>query len=283
MPSTDRTAWDRVQLARHQLRPKTLDYVGAMLEPWVELHGDRGHGDDAAMVAGVGVLDGRSVAVLGHQRGSDTKENVTRNFGMPHPEGYRKARRVMELAGKFRLPLVCFVDTPAADPGMESEERGQAQAIAENLYTLANLAVPIVVVVIGEGGSGGALAIGVGDRTYMLENSVYSVASPEASASILWHDPAKAPEAAETMRITAGDLFELGIVDQVIPEPPDGAHADHAAVLSSVSAELVGALEALDREYGTDAGYDEQPLLRDRAQKYRRIGRWQEAQALAGA
>jgi len=268
-----------VQIARSPTRPKTLDYIADMLEPWVELHGDRAYGDDAAMVGGVGSLGGRSVVVVGHQRGGDTRENLVRNFGMPHPEGYRKARRLMELAAKFHLPLITFIDTPAADPGMESEERGQAQAIAANLYTLASLPTPVVVTVIGEGGSGGALAIGVGDRIHMLENSVYSVASPEASAAILWHNAALAPEAAETMKITAPDLFGFGIVDKVIPEPPAGAHTDPTSVLVAVQAALVAALHELETEYGTDTGYDEARLLADRAEKYRLIGRWQESSA----
>jgi acetyl-CoA carboxylase carboxyl transferase subunit alpha len=269
-----------VQLARRPDRPKTLDYVGAMLRPWLELHGDRAHGDDAALIGGVGSLGGRSVVLLGHQRGGDTKENLTRNFGMPHPEGYRKARRLLEMAGKFALPVVCLIDTPAADPGLQSEERGQAHAIAANLYALANLPVPVVVTVIGEGGSGGALAIGAGDRIFMLENSIYSVASPEASATILWRDPAKAPQAAERMKITARDLRDFGIVDDIIPEPGEGAHAEPAAAIEAASARVQAALRELDSLYREGEGYDEARLLADRAQKYRRIGRWQEEQPL---
>lgn len=280
MPHNSRTAWERVQLARDAARPKTLDYVQALLQPWVELKGDRAHGDDAALVAGVGSLGARAVVVLGHQRGGDTRENLARNFGMPHPEGYRKARRLMELAEKFALPLVCFIDTPAADPGLGSEERGQAHAIAANLYALANLPVPVVVTVLGEGGSGGALAISTGDRIYMLENAIYSVASPEASASILWRDPAKAPVAAETMKITAQDLREFGIVDGVIPEHPDGAHADPAAAIGAVRAALQQALHDLDAAYCSNGAYDAEALLRTRAEKYRRIGEWHEAQAV---
>ncbi len=273
-----RSAWDRVQLARNQSRPKTLDYVGALIDPWLELHGDRVHSDDQALVGGLGSLNGRSVVVLGHQRGSDTKENLTRNFGMPRPEAYRKATRMMELAEKFAMPLVCFVDTPGADPGLQSEERGQAWAIAASLYTMANLPVPIVVMVIGEGGSGGALALSAGDRIYMLENSVYSVASPEASAAILWHDAGKARDAAEAMKITAPDLHGFGIVDGILPEPSAGAHTDPGSVVVSVGECLRSALDELERCYGKDeGGYDSARLLHDRAEKYRRIGRWQES------
>lgn len=280
MPHDGRTAWERVQLARDAARPKTLDYVHALLQPWVELKGDRAHGDDAALVGGIGSLGGRPVVVLGHQRGGDTRENLARNFGMPHPEGYRKALRLMEMAEKFAMPLVCFVDTPAADPGLGSEERGQAHAIAANLYALANLPVPVVVTVIGEGGSGGALAISTGDRIYMLENAIYSVASPEASASILWRDPAKAPVAAETMKITAQDLFAFGIADGIIPEPPDGAQADPASAIQAVHATLQQALHDLDAAYCFDGEYDAASLLRTRAEKYRRIGEWHEARAV---
>lgn len=283
MPPEQRTPWQRVQLARDPARPKTLDYVGALVDPWVELHGDRAHGDDPALVGGIGSLGGRSILVLGHQRGSDTKENVVRNFGMPHPEGYRKAKRLMEMALKFSLPVVAFVDTPAADPGLGSEERGQAQAISADLYALANLAVPVVVTVIGEGGSGGALAISMGDRIYMLENSVYSVASPEASATILWHDASKAPEAAATMKITAHDLLGFGIVDGVLPEPPDGAHTAPHVVFRTVGDCISGALDDLDRQFLTPNGYAVDALLSARAEKYYRIGRWREEVLPVGA
>lgn len=269
-------AWDRVQLARHQARPKTLDYVQALVAPWVELHGDRVHGDDPALVGGIGTFRGRSVVVLGHQRGGDTKENVTRNFGMPRPEAYRKAGRLMEMAEKFGLPLLCFVDTPGADPGMHSEERGQAMAIADNLLKLANLAVPVVATVIGEGGSGGALAISAGDRILMLENSVYSVATPEASAAILWRDAARAPEAAEAMRITADHLLDFGIVDRVIPEPEAGAHTDSAAVIERAATFISESLEEMDACFRTPEGYDAPRLLAARAEKYRKIGVWAE-------
>lgn len=271
-----RTAWERVQLARNPARPKTLDYIDGLIERWVELHGDRAHGDDKALVTGVGSFSGRSVVVLGHQRGSDTRENLARNFGMPRPEAYRKAVRMMEVAEKFVLPVICFVDTPGADPGMQSEERGQAVAIAGSLYALANLPVPVVVVVIGEGGSGGALAISTGDRILMMENSVYSVASPEASATILWHDATKAPEAAEKMKITAPDLLGFCIVDRIVAEPPDGAHADAETAIRSVGTCIREALQELDACYQTDRGYDRDRLLTARAEKYRRIGAWHE-------
>ncbi|MDP9380314.1 MAG: acetyl-CoA carboxylase carboxyltransferase subunit alpha [Chloroflexota bacterium] len=277
MSPKHRTAWERVQIARNPARPKTLDYVARLLQPWVELHGDRAHGDDAALVAGIGSFRGRSVVVLGHQRGGDTKENLARNFGMPRPEAYRKAGRIMEMAGKFALPLVCFIDTPGADPGIHSEERGQAFAIAANLCTLANLPVPVVATVIGEGGSGGALAIGAGDRILMLENSVYSVASPEASAAILWRDSAKAPEAAAAMKITAADLVSFGIADGVIPEPADGAHVEPAAAIDAVGERISAALDELDAQYRTPAGlYDVPRLLEARVEKYRGIGAWRE-------
>lgn len=276
MPEPSRTPWERVQLSRHPGRPRTLEYVGALVECWVELKGDRVHGDDGALVGGVGTLRGRPVVVLGHQRGRDTKENVARNFGMPRPEAYRKALRLMRLAEKFGFPLVCLVDTPGADPGMHSEERGQAFAIAADLYALANLPVPIVVVVTGEGNSGGALAIGAGDRILMLENSVYSVASPEASAAILWRDAAKAPDAAAAMRITAQDLLGFGIADAIIPEPAEGAHADPDAVVRSVGDHILRTLDELDARYRAADGYDAPMLLAARAEKYRRIGAWQE-------
>lgn len=277
MPPDALSAWDRVQLARNPARPKTLDYVGGLVSGWVELRGDRAFGDDGALVAGIGVFYGRSVVVLGHQRGGDTRENLARNFGMPRPEAYRKARRVMELAGKFGMPLLCFVDTPGADPGLHSEERGQAMAIAADLYALANLPVPVIATVIGEGGSGGALAISAGDRILMLENSVYSVASPEASAAILWRDASKAPEAAEAMKITAADLERFGIADGVIPEPSGGAHTDPDAAVRAVGERVCGTLRELDAEYRTVNGsYDAPRLLSARAEKYCKIGVWRE-------
>ena len=276
MSENSKTAWDRVQTARRADRPKTLDYINALIDPWFEMHGDRAYADDAAMVGGIGRFRGRAVVVLGHQRGSDTKENLKRNFGMPRPEGYRKAKRIMELAAKFSYPLICFIDTPAADPGMQSEERGQAQAIADCLYTMANLPVPVVATVIGEGGSGGALAISLADRLYMMENAIYSVASPEASATILWRDASKAPLAAEAMKITAQHLLEFGIIDGIVPEPPEGAHTDPAVAIATLEEYIDRALSELDARYREGKAYKAVTLIADRREKYRRIGRWQE-------
>jgi acetyl-CoA carboxylase carboxyl transferase subunit alpha len=228
------STWDHVQVARHPQRPHTLDYVHGLCRHFVELHGDRCHGDDAALVAGLARFNGRPVAVLGHQRGHNARENIRRNFGSPHPEGYRKALRIMQQAEKFSFPLLCFIDTPGACPDMASEERGQAQAIAANLLAMVKLEVPVVAVVIGEGGSGGALGIGVADRLLMLEHAVYSVASPEGTAAILWRDSAKAPDAARAMKITAQDLEALGITDTIIREPEGGAHTDTPAAIAAV-------------------------------------------------
>ncbi len=218
--------WQRAQVARHHERPHTIDYIQALTNNWVELHGDRAFADDPAIVAGFATFRGRTVAIVGHQKGRSTKQRIHRNFGQPRPEGYRKALRVMKLAEKFGRPVLSFIDTPGAYPGIGAEERGQAEAIARNLREMSMLETPIVVTVTGEGGSGGALAIGVGDRVAMLEYAVYSVISPEGCAAILWKDQTKRKEAAEAMRITAPDLLELGIIDDVIPEPEGGAHAD---------------------------------------------------------
>ena len=217
------TAIQRVQLARHPLRPYTLDYIEGIFTDFVELHGDRTFGNDRAIVGGWARLEGRPVMLIGHQKGRDTKEKIYRNFGMPHPEGYRKALRLMKQAEKFGKPIITFLDTPGAYPGIEAEERGQGEAIARNLHDMAALRVPILVVVIGEGGSGGALAIGLGDRLLMLENAIYSVCSPEACASILWRDPAHKDAAAQSLRLTAADLRRLGVADEIIPEPEGGA------------------------------------------------------------
>jgi acetyl-CoA carboxylase carboxyl transferase subunit alpha len=263
------TPWDRVQLARMAQRPHTLDYIRGLCVDFVEMHGDRRFGDDAAIVAGIASFDGQTVVVIGHQKGSDTRENVRRNFGMPHPEGYRKALRMFQHAEKFGFPVLCFIDTPGANPNKSSEERGQANAIAENILVMAQLRTPIIATVIGEGGSGGALAIGVADRLLMLENAVYSVASPEAAASILWRDAAKAPEAARAMRITAHELRELHIIDDIIPEPPNGAHTDSVTMIETVGAvlrEQLAQLQALDIA----------TLLERRYDKYRTIGQYQE-------
>ncbi|ADU31468.1 acetyl-CoA carboxylase carboxyl transferase subunit alpha [Evansella cellulosilytica] len=218
--------WERVQIARHSKRPTTKDYIERLFTDFIEFHGDRLYGDDKAIVGGIAKFNDTPVTVIGHQRGKDTKENIKRNFGMPHPEGYRKALRLMKQAEKFNRPIICFIDTKGADPGIESEERGQSQAIAKNLIDMAGLRVPIICVVIGEGGSGGALALGVGDRIFMLENSTYSVISPEGAAALLWKDSSLAKRAAETMKITAPDLMELGLIDKMIPEIRGGAHRD---------------------------------------------------------
>ena len=265
------TPWDKVQLARHPHRPHTLDYVHGFCEDFVELRGDRRFGDDAAIAGGLARFDGRTVMIVGHQKGRDARENVKRNFGMPRPEGYRKALRLFEHAEKFGFPVLCFIDTPAADPGTQSEERGQGRAIAENLLAMAGLRVPILATVIGEGGSGGALAIGVADRLLMLEHSVYSVAAPEASAAILWRDASKAPDAAKAMKITAQDLLELRIIDTVIPEPEGGAHTDTGAAVGAVGDALREQLAALTL-LSLDA------LLAQRYAKYRAIGRFLEDQ-----
>src|SRR5262245_48530666 len=218
------SAWQRAQLARHPRRPHTLDFVERLTEDFIELHGDRVFGDDKAIVGGLARFEGESVVVVGHQKGRDTRENIARNFGMPHPEGYRKAARLMDLAARFEKPIITFIDTPGAYPGLGAEERGQAEAIAHNLRQMAGLPTPIVCVVTGEGGSGGALAIGVGDRVLMLEYAIYSVISPEGCAAILWGDANKAREAAELMRVTAPDLLRLGVIDGIVPEPVGGAH-----------------------------------------------------------
>jgi acetyl-CoA carboxylase carboxyl transferase subunit alpha len=264
-----RTPWERVKLARNPQRPHTLDYILGLCEDFVEIHGDRRFGDDPAIIGGVASFDHLPVVVIGHQKGRDTRENVRRNFGMPHPEGYRKALRLFHHAEKFGFPVLSFIDTPGANPNKDSEERGQANAIAENIMAMASLRTPIVACVIGEGGSGGALAIGVADRLLMLENSIYSVASPEASASILWRDAAQAPDAAQTMRITADDLFEFGIVDEVIAEPEEGAHTDPAATIAAIGESLRSHLaRLLDLPAAT--------LLQQRYEKYRAIGCYQE-------
>ncbi|MGB9742054.1 MAG: acetyl-CoA carboxylase carboxyltransferase subunit alpha [candidate division WOR-3 bacterium] len=220
------TPWQRVQMARHPRRPYTLDYIERITTDFVELHGDRAFADDPAIVTGLGRIDDIPFAIIGHQKGRDTKEKLSRNFGMPHPEGYRKALRIMELAARFDVPILCLVDTPGAYPGVGAEERGQAEAIARNLREMALLTVPIIVVVTGEGGSGGALAIAVGDRILMQENAVYSVISPEGCAAILWRDGSRAEEAAKVLKLTAPDLLALGVIDEIVPEPPGGAHQD---------------------------------------------------------
>jgi acetyl-CoA carboxylase carboxyl transferase subunit alpha len=241
------TPWQRVQVARHKNRPHTVDYIKFLFDDFYELHGDRRFGDDRSIVAGMGRMDGRSVMVIGHEKGRDTKDRQERNFGSPHPEGYRKALRLMHEAERLGMPLVTLIDTSGAFPGLEDEQRGQSEAIAENLLVMARLRTPIVCVVIGEGGSGGALAIGVGDRLLMLQNAFYTVASPEAAAAILWHDAGHAADAAAAMRITAPDLLDLGIVDEIVPEPEGGAHRDWHGAAETLKARLVCHLEELTR------------------------------------
>src|SRR5215218_1182065 len=262
----------RVQVARSNRRPFTLDYLRLAFTDFIELHGDRLYRDDGAIVGGWARLDGESVMVIGQQRGRDTKENLRRNFGMPHPEGYRKALRLMKLAEKFQVPVVTLIDTPGAWPGLGAEERGQSEAIARNLIEMAALEVPIVATVIGEGGSGGALALGVADRVLMLENAVYSVITVEGCAAILWKD-GKSPEmrerAASALRITAPDLYELRVIDEIVPEPPGGAHADHAATAKALQGALSRQLEEL-RHLKPDK------LVRRRRQKFLRLGQWTE-------
>ena len=263
------TAWQRTQIARHPRRPHTLDLVNLLLEDWVELHGDRVFGDDKAIVGGIATFDGEPVVVIGHQKGRDTRENIARNFGMPHPEGYRKALRLMQLAGKFGKPIITLIDTPGAYPGLAAEERGQAEAIARNLREMAGLPTPVICVVTGEGGSGGALALGVGNRVLMLEYSIYSVISPEGCAAILWGEAAKAPEAAELMRVTAPDLLKLGVIDAIVPEPVGGAHRNWDATAASLR-------EALREQLWQLRSKSEAELIEERQEKFRRIGVFEE-------
>ena len=259
------SAWQRVKIARHPKRPYTLDYVSMILTDFYELHGDRLFGDDRAMVAGVARLEGERIMLIGHQKGRDTKENLMRNFGCAHPEGYRKALRLMLLAQKFNLPIVTLIDTPGAYPGIGAEERGQAQAIALNLREMATIAVPIVVVVIGEGGSGGALGIGVGDRVCVMEDAYYSVISPEGCSAILWKDSSKANQAAEALKLTANELLNLGIIDEVVLEPQGGAHRDPQKAAGNLKKCIKKHLEEL-KQIPLDK------LLTLRYQKFRKIG-----------
>lgn len=263
------TPWDRVQMARHPNRPTTLDYIPCLFEEFFELHGDRTYGDDAAIVAGVAKYHGQPVTVIGHQRGRDTKENIQRTFGMPHPEGYRKALRLMKQAEKFNRPIICLIDTKGAYPGKAAEERGQSEAIARNIFEMAGLTVPIICLVIGEGGSGGALALGVGDRLFMLENSTYSVISPEGAAALLWKDAGLAKRAAETMKITAPDLRSLGIVDEIIPEVRGGAHRNAKEQAELIDRVLYPAIKQLQE-------IDHTELVDQRYEKYKRIGGYAE-------
>ena len=259
--------WQRVQLARHQQRPYTLDFIGMLITNFIELHGDRNFADDRAIIAGIGKFHGRPVAVIGHQKGRDTKQRLMRNFGQPKPEGYRKALRVMQLAAKFSRPIITLIDTPGAYPGIDAEERGQGEAIARNLREMARLPVPVIVTVTGEGGSGGALAVAVGDRVNIFENSFYSVISPEGCASIIWRDSTKAETAAVAMKITAKDLKELGIVDEIIPEPEGGAHTDHEAAARALD-------EVLDRQLTELALQSPRDLISSRYDKFRKMGQF---------
>jgi acetyl-CoA carboxylase carboxyl transferase subunit alpha len=254
-----------VELARHPLRPYTLDYLQTAFSDFLELHGDRLFGDDAAIVGGMATLGTRTLMVIGHQKGRDTKDNVLRRFGMARPEGYRKALRLMRHAEKFGMPIVTLIDIPGADPSLVAEERGQAFAIAENLQAMSRLRVPLVSAIVGEGGSGGALALGLADRVLMLENAIYSVASPEAAASILWKDGGRRAEAAEAMKITAPDLLRFGIIDAIVPEPPGGAHNDHAAAAEALRRALIAHLDDLE-------GIEVEELLAQRTRRYRAIG-----------
>jgi len=263
-------AWQRTLLARHPQRPYMMDYVRLLFEDFHELHGDRAYGDDAAMVTGFARYHGRPVMLVGQQKGRDTKQRVAQNFGQAKPEGYRKALRVMQLAAKFGRPIFTFIDTPGAYPGIDAEERGQAEAIARNLREMARLPVPIVVTITGEGGSGGALAIAIGDQVNMLENSVYSVISPEGCASILWRDAAKAEVAAEALKITPRDLKEFGIIDEIVPEPEGGAHLDHEASAALLGGVLADSLRELARLTIPE-------LLDRRYEKFRRMGQFFEA------
>ncbi|MDZ7270058.1 MAG: acetyl-CoA carboxylase carboxyltransferase subunit alpha [candidate division KSB1 bacterium] len=263
------TRWQRVQLARHPQRPYTLDYIEYMTTDFVELHGDRAFADDPALVGGIAKLDGKPIVIFGQQKGRDTKQKLYRNFGMMHPEGYRKALRLMKLAAKYRRPVISLVDTPGAYPGIGAEERGQAEAIARNLLEMSRLPVPIIVVIIGEGASGGALGIGVGDRVLMQENTWYSVISPEGCAAILYRDASKAPLAAEAMKVTAQDLLKMGVIDRIVPEPVGGAHhnpQEAAALVKQAILEELAPLEELPPD----------KLVRQRIEKYARMGAWQE-------
>ncbi len=261
--------WQKTLVARHQDRPYTLDYIGYLMEDWVEVHGDRAFSDDPAIVSGMATFRGRSVAVIGHQKGRDTKERIYRNFGQPRPEGYRKALRVMKIAERFSLPVLTFIDTAGAYPGLEAEERGQAEAIARNLLEMSVLRVPIVVTITGEGGSGGALALGIGDRVFILEYATYSVISPEGCAAILWKDQEKKAEAAEAMKLTAPDLLDLGVVDSIIPEPPGGAHTAPEVTCRRVGDTIEGALNDLQRLSPSD-------LVARRYAKFRTLGVYDE-------
>ncbi len=259
------TPWQRVQIARHPKRPYTLDYTSLIMTDFVELHGDRAFGDDKAIICGFGKVDGEKVIVIGHQKGRDTKENLMRNFGSAHPEGYRKAMRIMKLGEKFGRPIIIFIDTPGAYPGIGAEERGQAEAIAHNLMGMAKLKVPIIIFIIGEGGSGGALGIGVGDKICVLENAYYSVISPEGCAAILWNDRTKAPDAAKALKLTAQDLLNLGLIDEIIEEPLGGAHRNPQMTAQAIKARIKKYMKEL-------SALTAENLIEARYEKYRKMG-----------
>lgn len=261
------TPWQRVQLARHPSRPKALSLINLIFDEWLELHGDRLYSDDQAIITGLARINKKRFAIVGHQKGETIKENLFRNFGMAHPEGYRKAARVMSLAEKFSLPLISFIDTPGAYPGIEAEERGQAEAIAANLEKMSQLRTPILVIIIGEGGSGGALGIGVGDKILMLENAIYSVISPEGCAAILWKDQEKVEEAASALKLTAQDLLKMGVVDGIIPEPRGGAHRDVKTTASNIKMAILREIETLE-------AMSVEELLACRKNKYRTTGKF---------
>jgi acetyl-CoA carboxylase carboxyl transferase subunit alpha len=263
------TRWQRVQLARHPDRPYTLDYIRLMTEDFIELHGDRRFGDDKAVVGGLAQLDEQTVMIIGHQKGRDTKSNLFRNFGMPNPEGYRKALRLMQLAAKFKKPIITLLDTPGAYPGIGAEERGQAEAIARNLFEMSHLPVPIIVAIIGEGASGGALGIGVGDRILMFENCWYSVIAPESCSSILWRSWDYKEQAAEALKLTAADLLEQKIIDRILPEPQGGAHRNHELAAQTLKTALLEELRALKK-------LKPEKLVQDRIEKYSKMGAWRE-------
>jgi acetyl-CoA carboxylase carboxyl transferase subunit alpha len=269
------STWHTVQVARHPERPHTLDYLKALCHGFQELHGDRRFGDDAALIGGIAQFAGRGVVVLGHQKGRSTHENIVRRFGMPQAEGYRKALRLMRHAEKFHMPLLCFIDTPGAYPGVESEERGQATAIAESILAMVELQTPSIAVIIGEGGSGGALAIGAADRVLMLEHAIYSVASPEAAASILWHDINRAEQAAESMKITARDLLRFQIIDEIIAEPPGGAHCEPHQTMRNVRDALLHHLTVLEHMSSGGPQMLAQ-LIQARQARFRQIGIWEQ-------
>lgn len=259
------TPWNRVQIARHPKRPYSLDYINMIMTDFVELHGDRCFGDDKAIVAGLAKINGQKIFVIGHQKGKDTKENLMRNFGSAHPEGYRKAIRLMKLAEKFRIPIVCLIDTPGAYPGVGAEERGQAEAIAYNLMEMFTIKTPIIVYVIGEGGSGGALGIGIGDKVAVMENAYYSVISPEGCSAILWKDRAKAPEAAEALKLTANDLLKLKVIDEIVEEPFGGAHREPEKAAKNLEASIKRNIKELSQ-----IPIDE--LVQKRYEKFRKMG-----------